>query len=318
VNVETGISEKSFKLGASHTGGNRDASLEKTLSNLTLQVRSKLKELYMITSEVIEVDGKTISILSGENLGLQKGDFFEIASKDKQKTYKGRTISLPGKTRGLARITEVGPDASKAKIVRKWRKVKEGHKAYEMLTSPYIADLSLSYGRGAADDGPLPHYDLTGKFVINPLGLLSGSLNGHFGFIQDSREKMDIYLGFGGSLDFTLFSGFGSTISTSLDLPICFAFTKDDDKHYVRSGLVMPAVGLNLGVQVGKHWDLVLSMKNILGIDVGGWTYSVKTGEKNDNGNDKTRQEPAVWDSVAPTIDAEGLIFSISLRRYWF
>ena len=150
VNVETGISEKSFKLGASHTGGNRDASLEKTLSNLTFQVRSKLKELYMITSEVMEVDGKTISILSGENLGLEKGDFFEIASKDKQKTYKGRTITLPGKTRGLARITEVGPDASKAKVVRKWRKVKEGHKAYEMLTNPYIADLSLSYGSFAS------------------------------------------------------------------------------------------------------------------------------------------------------------------------
>ena len=98
VNVETGVSEKSFKLGASHTGGNRDASLENTLSNLTLQVRSKLKELYMITSEVMEVDGKTISILSGEKLGLEKGDFFEIASKDKQKTYKGRTITLPGKT----------------------------------------------------------------------------------------------------------------------------------------------------------------------------------------------------------------------------
>jgi len=311
VNVETGVSEKSFKLGASHTGGNRDASLEKTLSNLTLQVRSKLKELYMITSEVMEVDGKTISILSGENLGLQKGDFFEIASKDKQKTYKGRTITLPGKTRGLARITEVGPDASKAKIVRKWRKVKEGHKAYEMLTNPYISDLSLSYGS-------LPHYDLTGKFVINPLGLLSGSLNGHFGFIQDSREKMDIYLGVGGSLDFTLFSGFGSTISTSLDIPVCFAFTKDDSSHSVRSGLVMPAVGLNLGVQVGKRWDLVLSTKYILGIDVGDWTYSVKTGEKDDNGNDKTRQEKAVWDGVEPNIDAEGLIFSVSLRRYWF
>jgi hypothetical protein len=263
VNVETGISEKSFKLGASHTGGNRDASLEKALSNLTLQVHSKLKELYMITSEVMEVDGKTISILSGENLGLQKGDFFEIASKDKQKTYKGRTITLPGKTRGLARITEVGPDASKAKIVRKWRKVKEGHKAYEMLTNPYISDLSLSYG-------PLPHYDLTGKFVINPLGLLSGSLNGHFGFIQDSREKMDIYLGMGGSLDFTLFSGFGSTNSTSRDIPVCFACTKDDSAHSVRSGLVMPAVGLNLGVQVGKRWDLVLSTKYILGIHVDG------------------------------------------------
>jgi hypothetical protein len=82
----------------------------------------------------------------------------------------------------------------------------------------------------------------------------------------------------------------------------------------------MPAVGLNLGVQVGKHWDLVLSMKNILGINVGGWTYSVKTGEKDDNGNDKTRQKDAAWDPNigAPTIDAEGLIFSVSLRRYWF
>ena len=311
VNVETGISEKSFKLGASHTGGNRDASLEKALSNLTLQVRSKLKELYMITSEVMEVDGKTISILSGENLGLEKGDFFEIASKDKQKTYKGRTITLPGKTRGLARITEVGPDASKAKIVRKWRKVKEGHKAYEMLTNPYIADLSLSYG-------PLPHYDLTGKFLINPLGLLSGSLNGHFGFIQDSRDKMDSYLGIGGSLDFTLLSGFGSTISTSLDIPVCFTFTKDDDKHSVRSGLVMPAVGLNLGVQVGKHWDLVLSMKNILITNNLDWTYSEKTGEKDENGNDETERVDAIWNGSAPTINPTGLIFSVSLRRYWF
>jgi hypothetical protein len=311
VNVETGISEKSFKLGASHTGGNRDASLEKTLSNLTFQVRSKLKELYMITSEVMEVDNKTISIFSGENLGLEKGDFFEIASKDKQKTYKGRTITLPGKTRGLARITEVGPDASKAKVVRKWRKVKEGHKAYEMLTNPYIVDLSLSYGS-------LPHYDLTGKLLINPFGLLSGSLNGHFGFIQDSRDKMDSYLGIGGSFDFTLFSGFGSTVSTSLDLPICFAFTQDDKNHSVNSVLVMPAVGFNLGVQVGKHWDLVLSMKNILITNNQAWTYSVKTGEKDDNGNDKTRQEDAVWDGDEPTINAEGLIFSVSLRRYWF
>ena len=311
VNVETGISEQSFKLEASHTGGNRDASLEKALANITLQVRSKLKELYMITSEVMEVDGKTISILSGENLGLEKGDFFEIASKDKQKTYKGRTISLPGKTRGLARITEVGPDASKAKIIRKWRKVEEGHKAYEMLTNPYIADFSLSYG-------PSPHYDLTGKLLINPFGLLSGSLNGHFGFIQDSRDKMDSYLGIGGSFDFTLFSGFGSTVSTSLDLPFCWAFTQDDKNHSVNSGLVMPAVRLNLGVQIAKHWDLVLSMKYILLTNKQAWTYSVKTGEEDENGNEKTRQEAAVWDSAAPTIDAEGLIFSISLRRYWF
>jgi hypothetical protein len=83
----------------------------------------------------------------------------------------------------------------------------------------------------------------------------------------------------------------------------------------------MPAVGLNLGVQVGKHWDLVLSMKNILLTNNQAWTYSVKTGETDDNGNDKTRQEDAVWNLNidAPNFkDAEGLIFSVSLRHYWF
>ena len=45
----------------------------------------------------------------------------------------------------------------------------------------------------------------------------------------------------------------------------------------------------------------------------------MKTGEKDDNGNEKTKQERAVWNGDdAPTIDAEGLIFSVSLRRYWF
>ena len=134
VNVETGISEESFSLNASYTGGNRDASLEKVLSILSSQVRRKLKELYMITSEVFEVDGAYLNMLSGENLGLKKGTMFEIASKNRIKSYKGKTIKLPGKTRGLVKIIDVGPEGSKARIVRKWRKIKEGHKAYFSFT----------------------------------------------------------------------------------------------------------------------------------------------------------------------------------------
>jgi hypothetical protein len=44
----------------------------------------------------------------------------------------------------------------------------------------------------------------------------------------------------------------------------------------------------------------------------------VKTGEEDEDANDKTRKKKAVWDGVEPNIDAEGLIFSVSLRRYWF
>jgi hypothetical protein len=61
-------------------------------------------------------------------------------------------------------------------------------------------------------------------------------------------------------------------------------------------------------------------MKNILHTNDQDWTYSVKTGEKDDNGNDETERVDAVWvpKNSAPNIVPEGLIFSISLRRYWF
>ena len=104
VNVETGISENSFSISASHTGGNRDASLEKVLKILSSQLRRKLKELYMITSEVFEIDGAYLNMLSGDNLGLRKGTMFEIASNHTIKTYKGKKLKMPGKTRGLVKI----------------------------------------------------------------------------------------------------------------------------------------------------------------------------------------------------------------------
>tara|TARA_Y100001970_G_C14250367_1_gene871414 strand:+ start:1782 stop:3248 length:1467 start_codon:yes stop_codon:yes gene_type:complete len=313
VNVKTGISENSFKLDAKHVGGNRDASLKAALSTIAFQANNKLKELYVITSEVIDVDGKIISILSGENLGLEEGGYFEIASRDKQKTYKGKTVTLPGKTRGLAQIIEVGPDASKAKIVRKWRRIKGGHRAYEMLKQPTAADFSILYSR-------TPHYNLTGKLLINPFNTLSGSLNGYLGFINDSRNDLDFYGGIGLGISIKLLSGFGTTLSSSLDLPFSFATRRDDKNHFISAGLFMPSGGLNIGVQIGKNQDLIFSVRNIFNNTKPNWTYSQKTGKKDEDGKDETRRVDAEWDDdkIAPTIDATGWVLSISLRRFWF
>ena len=311
VNMETGISEQSFKLHANYTGGNRDASLEQALSNLAFQVRSKLKELYIITSEVMEVDGKTISILSGENLGLEKGDFFEIASKDKQKTYKGKTVTLPGKSRGLAVITDVGPDASKARIIRKWRKVKEGHKAYEMFTIPRVADVSASYNNS-------PQYDLACKYWINPFSKLSVSINGYLGMITDSRKDSDFYAGIGTDLDFSIMSEFGTVTSTSLEFPVLFISRIDDDNHWVSTISVSPSININLSLQISKNRDLVFSAKKGVATNKVKWSYSKKTGEKDENGYDETEQVEAFWNGDGPLFDSKGIIFSISLRQFWF
>ena len=159
INLESGKSSKSFDLNASHTGGNRAQSLSKVLNEISRQTRVRLKRLYMITSEIIEVKGAYVSILSGENLGLKEGAMFEVSSKNKIKTYKGRTISLPGKTRGLLRITQVGPDASQARVVRKWRPMRQGHRAYELKYPAKISDVQFTYLENTK-------YQLGGKFCI--------------------------------------------------------------------------------------------------------------------------------------------------------
>ena len=71
INIESGISESSFSLNASYTGGTRDYSMVKMLNQLAEDARIKLKEIYMITSEVIDVEGSYINMFSGKNLGLK-------------------------------------------------------------------------------------------------------------------------------------------------------------------------------------------------------------------------------------------------------
>ena len=144
INIESGTLLKSIPISASYTGGNKDASLLKVFNSLTRQVRWKLKDLYMINSEIIEIEKRNVTIFSGKNLGLKKGEIFEISSSDQLKTYKGRSITFPGKAKGLMRIINVGPDASIGKIIRKWKNVNPGDKAYELKNAPKVTSLNFS------------------------------------------------------------------------------------------------------------------------------------------------------------------------------
>jgi len=85
INIETGSAIRSFQLYGHHTGGIKAVSLNKALKTLRWQARKKLKQLYILSSEIIELDGRKISIFSGENLGLKQNSIFEISSNDRQK-----------------------------------------------------------------------------------------------------------------------------------------------------------------------------------------------------------------------------------------
>ena len=313
INVETGISENSFSLNASHTGGNRDASLEKVLAIISSQVRRKLKEIYMITSEVFEVDGTYLNILSGENLGLKKGTMFEIASKNRIKSYKDKTLKLPGKSRGLVKVIDVGPDGSKAKIVRKWRKIKEGHKAYELKAPPITTDLNFTILNGN-------RYEMSGKAWLNSFSEFSASINYHLGRIKDARDDMDGYIGLGTDIKYGIFAGFGTSGYLSLNIPMLFAMRGDDDGHNVISMFSDPSIDGNISIQISKEIDIVFSASYVFSSMQTRWQYQKDTGSNDEDGNNITETEWATWSegSINPEFNPEGFYFSISLRRIRF
>ncbi|MEC7746125.1 MAG: hypothetical protein VYB68_00465, partial [Candidatus Neomarinimicrobiota bacterium] len=86
LNVATGVSTNSFRINAQFTGGNRDASLNMALTNITWQISRKLRGFYALTSEVMQVDGYELTMLTGDDLGIKQGSLFEIASIDREKT----------------------------------------------------------------------------------------------------------------------------------------------------------------------------------------------------------------------------------------
>lgn len=311
VNLNSGKSEKSFDLNANHTGGNRAQSLSKVLNQISRQTRTRLKRLYMITSEIIEVNGAYVSILSGENLGIKEGVMFEVSSKNRTKTYKGRTISLPGKTRGLLRITELGPDASKARVVRKWRPIRQGHRAYELKYPAEVADIQFTYLENIK-------YQFGGKFWISPHSRFSGSFNLLLGSIQDSRQKMNNFIGFGSDLRYTIFSKFGITGSTSFTLPVLFPFRRDDKDHFVSSIFSDPSINGNLSIQINSKMDIVFSMNHIFTALHGPWQWRKNTGEQDDEGKTITETEPAVWTNAEPVFHKDGIYFSVSIRLLRF
>ena len=311
VNLVTGSSEYSFSINAEFTGGNRAASLSKVLDQVTNQIRMKLKGLYMIASEIIEISGSHVTILSGKNLGLKKGAMFEVSSKNRTKTYKGKEITIPGKTRGLLRLTNVGPDASQARVVRKWRPIKSGHRAYELKRPAQVADIVFSYY-------PDNKYQLCGRFWIVPFNHLSASINLLAGSVKDSRNKMNGFIGLGTDLNYTVFSKFGVTGFTSLSLPALFPFRYDDDNHLVSSILSDPTITANLSIQINSKTDMVFSKNYIHSTLHGPWQWRKDTGRKDDEGKKVTETEPAVWNDAPPEIKLSGSYFSISVRIFNF
>ncbi len=303
VDVETGKSIASFTINAGYTGGNKKASLAKTLMQVGRQVSNQLREMYLLTSEVLDVRGNEVMLLLGQEMGVQKGTVFEIASPEVKKILRDREITIPGRTVGIVRVTELSKDANRGRVLRKWDRIEPGYRAVESTRRIGSIDLQGFYSNN------VPAYTLQAQLDIAPLDRISGAAHFNLGTVRDSRDDTDFRMGFGLSLQYKPIHTSSSALAAMITLPINLIIRSDDQYNSVALPVFSPEIGARTTVMLGPERDLILSVSYVFANVTGSWKYS----KENDEGDTDTF--PAVWKRrPAPEIDLRGLYFSVGMR----
>lgn len=304
LDIESGKTLNTFPISAMHTGGSRGESLSKALKIVRWNVFRSLRELYTITSEVLDVDGSSVTLYLGSEMGVKKGIVYEISRLDKKKKLRDRDVIIPGKSVGLVRIDRVSGDASTGKIVRKWGRVKEGYKAVEMIHPPNVASgLYFSYNveRSGFDRGGL-------SFQLKPFNRWSfnGFLGG--GNIIDSRNRRDGMITFGGGFIYRFLYTPKFNLCVTADIPFNLVFRSDDVGHNVSTMLISSQLGLQTEIMLNRKLDIVFQAGVSSSGVHGNWQY-------NEGDGDDSKSYDAEWGNLGePTLDARAMYMNISIR----
>ncbi len=302
VNVETGHSLASFLVTAEYTGGNKTASLEKVLNQMRWQVGRRLRELYLLTSEVLEVRGNEVLLLLGSELGVKPGTLFEISTPATKRTYRDREIVIPGRSVGYVRVVDLSPQANRGRILRKWDAIQPGYQAVEKTGFIFSKELTLHSGSQPSQ------FQVGFAGTIAPFRTFSGRLHFNLGTITDSWDRSDFDFGFGVGLIYKLLATPAVSFQSVLTLPLDLVFRPDDNGKVVTKPVFAPRLGLELTLMRGPTRDLVVAVNYILSSASAPWKY---TEEK----NGEPISHEAHWDSSPePAIQPQGLYVSIGFR----
>ena len=315
LNIESGILENNFHISASHTGGNKTASLSSALNQLGWQISRKLREFYLIASEVIEKEGNKITILTGSDMGLEEGTIFEVNSLDQEKMYKGRVITLPGNPIALARLTNVGKNTSNAEIIRQWKEVKTGHGVNEMIYDPTATEYEIKTRNGS-------NFSVNAKLWWSPFKKFTTAVTGEIGTIKDMRGEDDPLLGLGIELKTKLLDIERFQLSTGISLPFNYFAKVDDDTNYVSQSFLNPSINLTTSIILHRKRDLFISLQYIPWNNDDKWEYSEIIEIENEDDPEEPANDliyhPAVWDDgkIIPRLNTKGLYITIGIRFF--
>ena len=310
IDLESGQSIDAFTLNVTHTGGNKTASLNKVLKQASWRVSQQLKELYILSSQIVDVRGRNVILLLGKNMGIKKGTMFSVNSPSTKRTVGNKSITIPGHQVGILEVTDISADANQGRILRNWETIEPGYPAVESTGRIMAGGLGIKFGTGSPEMG----LDLAGH--INPLRRFGGSVFFGLGTLKDSRDETDFSLRFGADMHFRLINTIPFSLAASISLPLNFVMRPDDadDSHTVSAVVFGPIVGGQMEFMLSSNMDLVASVGYCMKSDISKWDYS-----ENDD-DDESQSYPAVWDDAlgVPDIDLTGLYFNVGIRFLLF
>ena len=302
LDIETGESISSFTISAEYEGGTQNKSLNETLKLIRSQIDNNLKRLYKLSTEVLDVDGVEVMLLLGENMGVRQGTMFEILTLDQRKSIRGRDITISGKRVGIVEVESVGVDASNGRILRKWESINPGYQARELNNgvASWGASVNMQYPKNM-------RLRLSGNY--NGYHRFGGALFGDIGYVQDSRDDLDLHFGVGLDFNYRLILSPVFTLGLLISFPIDLISRLDDDNHYVVSPAFSPRIGAQSEIMINSKFDLVIRTEYVLSTFQNKWTYSEKHSD-----SDESTTYNAIWTGNDPKIDYSGFLITLGVR----
>ena len=324
LNLETGEILSSIQINAEHTGGVKSKSLNKTLDLIYSQVINKLKQMYLIETEVLElINNRKLRIFFGENRGIVPGSIYSIYTPDSLRKVRRSgqieqiEITIPGKEIALIAISESSEDISNAKILRKWGRVKKGYKVQELPSRPFVVGASLAQG--------LNDESVSLNVSISPIRLNKFNFDFNIG-IGTVYTKREIVEGFEHQNNFLFELGVGLgynfidfnllKLQPHLYIPFGFVSRSDDNSQPVSSIAINPRVGLIASIMIKRNLDLMIGIENFI-FDKPFQKWSIYAENESEDSNDDNLD--IEWENnYIPQIDMQGLHFKIGLNFFSF
>lgn len=286
-----------FEIDVFYTGGSRQTSLSKAMSQLRQKAIYELKWFYWLAAEITERHDNLRELPIGADMMIRKNELFEIIEPDRAiETDEGELIIIGGPV-ALAAVVDTAKDNSHLKILRQWRDDYPGSWAVEHPKKVFA--LQLSYIPPVTD--AYTHFAL--HYNNSPLRSLDWGFGVQFIKVVDTFNDNDYGFGFGGFGIYRFLNlarlNLGAKIGCDLDIP----FRNDDDDQTVSTALLSSNIGIVAEFLISAKVDLVLMAGYRFGLKSKEWSYS-----------EDEESYDAYWENEAPEVDNSGFTISVGTR----